>query len=224
MGDDSAASGSGYAVTPGIVVGDEYKTCQAPLTFDPATLDGVSKLSMQLTADPAKEGLFTHQGTASFLVPIFASTLVGSPCNGTTPRFSAPNAEVDVPVDLDAIAAAGGQMSFPLAGSVVSTGGATGTTERSGTLTIHVVEGGYTALGDSYSSGEGAGDYDEDSNSGKRSLPSLVARVAGARGAEAPAGAGPLCSGRAAVPASTTSCGPSVTPRKAPRSRPSLRR
>ena len=33
--------------------------------------------------------------------------------------------------------------------------------------TIHVEEGGYTALGDSYSSGEGAGDYDEDSNTGK---------------------------------------------------------
>ena len=166
VGDDSAASGSGYAVTPGIVVGGEYKTCQAPLTFDPAELDGVSKLSIQLTADGAKPGLFTHQGTASFLVPIFASTLVGSPCNGTTPRFSAPNAEVDIPIDLDAIAQAG-QMSFPLEGTVMSTGGATGATSWSGTLTIYVKEGGYTALGDSYSSGEGAGEYDEDSNTSK---------------------------------------------------------
>ncbi len=93
---------------------------------------------------PCEEGLFTtRERRASWCRSSRAPVAVRATAPRLASRHRMPRSMF--PAFLEAFAGAAGQMSFPLAGSVVSTGGATGTTEWSGTLTIHVVEGGCRA-------------------------------------------------------------------------------
>jgi lysophospholipase L1-like esterase len=149
-------SGSASENTP---AGDPF--CSGSLQAgDVQQLAIVTHPQLQLLKNPDVPGTYLHRGTFTMGPPAFAVRFTsGNPfCTGGGFALLQGNRvpAVSFPLDLDAVVANGGKQSFKVGATYSAGGNESGSYTWSGTITITVDHGTYVALGDSFSSGDGA--------------------------------------------------------------------